>query len=361
MALVSSFLAFVTTIAFMFSLRPVAVAVGLVDVPGGRKRHDGPVPVVGGIAMAIGLGFGATLVPNPQLWDTLSLAIYMMVVIGTIDDRFDLPPQTRLIAQTCAALLVTFGTGVVITDLGAPLFFELSLGPLGPPFTVLFIMTVINGFNVIDGLDGLAGGLAFLALCVLAVFGFGTDVFPLTVLLATVVVAFLLFNLPLGFNRPVRAFMGDAGSTALGLAIASIGIALSQGEGARISPVVGLWLVAVPIFDLFAAIMRRIADGKSPFAPDHEHLHHTLVASGLTRRAALLVMLSFGVVCTAVAVVAHLLSPPDGVLLFAWLGTGVLYYQIIRRPHLVVGIVFALQSRYRNAFPEVGRDRKEVS
>lgn len=360
MTVVSSFLAFVITIAFIFSLRPVAVAVGLVDVPGGRKRHDGPVPVVGGIAMAIGLGIGASLIDAPSFWDTLSLAIYMMVAIGTIDDRFDLPAHTRLIAQSCAALMVTFGTGITATHLGQPFFFDLPLGPLAPPFTVLLIVTLINGFNVIDGLDGLAGGLAFIAFVALAVIGFGSDIFPLTVVLATVVAGFLLFNLPFRFNRSVRAFMGDAGSTALGLAIASIGIALSQGENARIAPVVGLWIIAVPVFDLFSAVMRRIAEGKSPFAPDHEHLHHVLVAAGLTRRETLVVMLSIGLFCAVFGMGAHALGAPDGVLLIAWVTCGVLYYQAMRRPHIVVRNIHAPQARTRGSITAEARNVKET-
>ena len=360
MTLISAFLAFVITIAFMFSLRPVAVAVGLVDVPGGRKRHDGPVPVIGGIAMVIGLGTAASLVDQPEYWNTVLMAILLMVAIGTIDDRFDLPAQTRLIAQCCAALLVTFGAGVAVQHLGQPFFFDLPLGPLAPPFTVLFIVTLINGFNVIDGLDGLAGGLAFLALVALAIVGFGSEVFPLIVILATVVAAFLTFNLPLGFNRSVRAFMGDAGATALGLAIACFGIALSQGEAARISPVTGLWLIAIPVFDLFSAIMRRVAEGRSPFDPDHEHLHHTLVVAGLSRPTALVVMLSIGVILAAAGVVAHFLGLPDGVLLITWVACGILYYQAMRKPHALVRASLVMQARVARSLQTNASDVKEV-
>src|SRR3954469_24996264 len=101
---VAAFLAFVVTVLFMFALRPVAIAIGLVDVPGGRKRHDFPVPVIGGIAMSIGLGVGTRLVGGPDSWTPTVLGIYLLVVVGTIDDRFDLPPNVRLIAQSCAAL-----------------------------------------------------------------------------------------------------------------------------------------------------------------------------------------------------------------------------------------------------------------
>src|SRR5262245_53621375 len=226
MTVASVLVAFVVTVVFLFAFRPVAVAIGLVDIPGGRKRHDEPVPLIGGIAMSLGLGFGTTLVAHPDFWNPALLGIYLLVVVGTIDDRFDLPPNVRLIAQTCAALLVVFASDVVVDRLGAPLFFELPLGALAVPFTVLFIVTMINAFNVIDGIDGLAGGLAILSLGAMAVIGSSTTVFALVAIVIGVVAAFLLFNLPLGVNKPVRTFMGDAGSTSLGLTIASVGIFL---------------------------------------------------------------------------------------------------------------------------------------
>ena len=194
-------------------------------------------------------------------------------------------------------MLVVFASGIRITSLGAPLFFDLPLGVLSVPFTLLFIMTLINAFNLTDGIDGLAGGLALLSLVAMAIVGINTDVFSLIVLLIAVVLAFLLFNFPMRFVQPVRTFMGDAGSTFLGLAIASIGVWLSQGIDPRISPVVGLWFVAVPVFDLFSTIIRRSAEGKSPFAPDHGHLHHVLMDCGLSRRATLAWMLMLAGVC----------------------------------------------------------------
>lgn len=351
MTTVGAFLAFVVTILFMFSLRPVATAVGLVDLPGGRKRHGGPVPVVGGIAMCVGLGFGASLVEHPSFWNPMILAIYLLVAVGTIDDRFDLPANVRLIAQTCASLIVVFGAGVRVEYLGSPFFFELHLGPFSGAFSVLFTLTLINAYNVIDGIDGLAGGLALLSLVSTAIIGVGTPVFVLAVLLSSVVAAYLLFNLPLGFNRSVRTFMGDAGSTLLGVGIAAVGLALCEGDSPRMSPVIGLWLVAVPVFDLFSAAARRVMEGKSPFAPDHEHLHHVLMLRGLGARSTLTFMLSLGAIFGAVGVLGHLARLSDGVMCSAWVGCGVLYYQLLRRPGRVVRALTALNALAAHASP----------
>lgn len=339
MTVVGVFLAFIVTVVFLFALRPVAVAVGLVDVPGGRKRHGAAVPVIGGVAMSVGLGFGSSIVEHPEFWNPALLGIYLLVAIGVIDDRFDLPANVRLIAQTCASLLVVFAANIVVTHLGAPFFFELPLGMSAPIFTVLFILTLINAFNVIDGIDGLAGGLALLALGALAIIGTGSSVFGLTMLLAAVVAGFLLFNLPLGFNRSVRTFMGDAGSTFLGLAIASIGIALCQGPDARMSPTIGLWLIAVPCFDLFAAVVRRLMEGKSPFAPDHEHLHHVLMEQGLSSRATLVVMLSLATFFGSIGVAGNALAVPDGLMVVGWFVAFAFYYQLMRRAETVVTMI----------------------
>src|SRR5882672_7096478 len=140
MMLEAVFLTFVVTTVFMFALRPVATAIGLVDMPGGRKRHGAPVPLIGGVCMSIGLGFGTALIDHPQFWNPSILGVYLLVVVGTIDDRFDLPPNVRLIAQSCAALLVVFASGISVRTLGAPLFFDTSLGVFSVPFTLLFIV-----------------------------------------------------------------------------------------------------------------------------------------------------------------------------------------------------------------------------
>src|SRR5690606_26995440 len=106
----------------LLSLRPLAAAVGLVDVPGGRKRHEAPVPLIGGICMSLGMAVGTTLIAHPSFWESTVLAVFLLVVVGTIDDRFDLPWTVRLVAQTCATLLVIFPSNLLVTHLGAPLF-----------------------------------------------------------------------------------------------------------------------------------------------------------------------------------------------------------------------------------------------
>ncbi len=339
MTVVAALLALVVTVVFLFVLRPVAAEVGLVDSPGGRKRHTGHIPLIGGLAMSIGLGFGSSLTVTPEFWHPVLLGIYLLVAVGTIDDRYELSPSVRLVAQTCAAMIVVFGSGMVIAHLGTPLFFDLPLGPVAAIFTVLFIITVVNAYNMVDGLDGLAGGLSLVALAGGAAITYQTSLFPLVVLLMMVVSGFLLFNLPFTFNRGVRVFMGDAGSTSLGLAIAALGVALCNIEtvGIAVAPVVGLWLIAVPVYDLFSAIVRRLAEGRSPFEPDHEHLHHSLQEYGLSRRATLVFMLALSALLASIGVMGHVYAVSDTVMMLGWFGCGALYYQLVRRPDWLLG------------------------
>jgi UDP-GlcNAc:undecaprenyl-phosphate GlcNAc-1-phosphate transferase len=226
--------------------------------------------------------------------------------------------------------------------LGTAFFVPLPLGALGPVFSVLFILTIINAFNVIDGIDGLAGGLAIISLAAIGLVGIGSDVFPLVVLLFSVVAAYLLFNLPLGFNRAVRTFMGDAGSTFLGFAIACLGIVVTQGENARIAPATGLWLIAVPAFDFFSAIARRLLERRSPLTSDHEHLHHVLMVNGLSARATLVFLLTCAVVSAAIGIVGNAMGLSDGAMCMGWIGAGVVYYHLMRHPRPVVLLVRAL-------------------
>jgi UDP-GlcNAc:undecaprenyl-phosphate GlcNAc-1-phosphate transferase len=336
MTLIGAAVAFVVTVLFLFILRPVAIEVGLVDVPGGRKRHQDRVPLIGGVSMALGLGIGSSLVEAPDFWSAALLAIYLLVAVGTVDDRYELPPSVRLFAHSCAALLILFGAGLMVTHLGAPLFFDLPLGVLSLVFSLLFIVTVISAFNVIDGVDGLAGGLAFITLGAGALISVGNQTFVLLVLLLAVIGGFLIFNLPVAFNRRMRVFMGDAGSTSLGLAITALGFALTQGDTAAMTPVTGLWLIAVPVFELFSAIVRRLRARRSVFAPDNDHLHHVLIERGSTPRATLGIILGIAALFAFIGLLGHAAALPDGLMLIGWLVSGVLYHRLMTRSTLWV-------------------------
>lgn len=241
-----------------------------------------------------------------------------MVLVGALDDRFDLPPKVRLFAHMSAAVALVYASNYSVADLGDLFGFgEVKLGIAALPFTVVSIIALINAFNMLDGLDGLAGSVGLIALAgVLFIASIGGA--SATVLVAGsmlgAVAAFLMFNLPTVLNRPVRTFMGDAGSTLLGFVLAGLGLALVQPGAVDVDPVVVLWLMPLPIFELFTSTARRIVRGMSPAQADTGHFHHLLIRAGLSVRAICTVYFVVSAGCCAFGTWAYLARVPQPML-----------------------------------------------
>ncbi|HEV8331063.1 MAG TPA: MraY family glycosyltransferase [Steroidobacteraceae bacterium] len=331
------------TILFMFALRPLARGMGLIDRPGGRKMHIGEVPVVGGLAMAGGLAVGSLYSFTAlQGFPFFLTATALLVFIGALDDRYDLPASVRFLAQICAALLMVAGAGVAAIDIGQPFFAErVELDWLSTPFSIVIVLTAINAFNMFDGSDGVAGIQALIAMVLMGltcVVGGSLSCLPIVFGLMGCILGFLIFNWPLKRTHNVRAFMGDAGSTMLGFSLAWLSLDLSQGPARVMSPVVSLWIFALPLYDLFSSMVRRLSQGCSPFHGDSEHLHHVLRRLGFSSRqvaqAVLLASSAFGMI----GVGGYLTGVPDGWLFTGWAVLGVGY-------HIVFGSGLVIQRR----------------
>jgi UDP-GlcNAc:undecaprenyl-phosphate GlcNAc-1-phosphate transferase len=324
-------LPFLTTLLFVMVLRPFAFAIGLVDRPGGRKRHVGNVPLIGGLAMFAGL---ATAAPSTQgsliIEPALLASAALLVVVGVLDDRFDLPPSVRFLAQIIAALVMTVGAGLYASNIG-PVFFgeNVHLGRFAILFTILVVSSSINAFNMFDGSDGVAGGQALVCLLGLATAGLirgQFDHLSIILALAGCICAFLVFNLPFEATQRVRVFMGDAGSTMLGFVLAWVAISMCQGPSAVIAPVTVLWIWALPLMDFFCSMVRRVLDGRSPFHADAEHLHHVLRRAGLSPMQIFLAETAGGLLFGTLGIAGHVLGVHDGVMFFGLLGLAVVYY-----------------------------------
>lgn len=295
--------------------------------------HIGEVPVIGGLAMMAGLVvgslYGYTAVQNFPFFVT---ALGVLAFIGALDDRYDLPASVRFLAQICATLLMVAGADVFVADLGTPFFRgALELGWFSVPFTVLIVLTAINAFNMFDGSDGVAGVQALIALVFLGfacIFAGTMGQLPIIAGLIGCVLGFLTFNWPSQRTRNVRAFMGDAGSTMLGFSLAWISIELSQGPVRAISPVVALWVFALPIYDLFSSMIRRVSQGLSPFHGDSEHLHHILKRFGLSSRRVAQVVLLASAGFASIGVSSYLNGIADGWMFLSWLVLGVAYHVV---------------------------------
>lgn len=327
----------------IIALRPVAVVVDLVDKPGGRKTHHGEIPVVGGIAMFLGLSVGLGLVPSdPLRSETFIAACALLVVTGMLDDRFQLSPWLRLPAQAAATLMVVtqlFPTAAF--SFGNPLGFgNIDFHGLAAYVVILFfVVGAINAFNMLDGMDGLAGAVSLVALAgtsVLAWTGGLQFTAQVGLTLAGAVGAFLLFNLPIRRNRGVRCFMGDAGSTLIGFILALLCMRLTQGESRIMAPVSVLWLVALPVFELLWTIIRRASRRQSPFTADREHFHHLLVDSGLGVRGAFILYVLYAAVLAAAGFVFHEIRVPESLQFALFVLTGIFTVMLMyRAPALV--------------------------
>jgi UDP-GlcNAc:undecaprenyl-phosphate/decaprenyl-phosphate GlcNAc-1-phosphate transferase len=274
------------------ALRPLAIAVNLVDRPGGRKTHHGDVPIIGGLAMFLGVALGVGLLPILTASAGAFLAACaVLVTVGLIDDRFELSPWTRLPGQIAAAIVLIAGSGTTVITLGDPL----GTGPINfseigsIAFTIFIFVAAINAFNMLDGMDGLAGTVALVSLLVIAYIANTAGLaMPLAVSLVMTgaVCAFLIFNLPMRSNDRAQCFMGDAGSTLLGFTVAWLCIQISQAPTRVVTPVTTFWFVALPLYELVWSTMRRVIRGVSPFKADTDHLHHVLLKAGFDMRDA---------------------------------------------------------------------------
>ncbi len=267
-----------------------------IDQPTARKQHSGAIPLTGGIAVFIIFSGGLFALPiTYPIWLILCCAILM--ITGISDDRKPIKAIYRLIVQVLVSLIMIFGTGIHIHTLGTlPTAQELEIGFWGYPLTIFAIVGLINAYNMIDGIDGLAAGSG--ALCIVMIFIcyhlLGTtpkaDFYWQSLLLLGVLLGFLTINL--GIVKQHKAFLGDAGSTLIGFILAWFVIQITQDDNSAHSlpPSLAPWLLAVPVIDTLAIMLRRLRKGKSPFEPDRKHLHHILMRMGLSPRQTLLWM-----------------------------------------------------------------------
>lgn len=318
--------ALVSAVAILM-LRPLAKRGGLLDRPGGRKRHAGEVPLVGGIAILIAIGVGANLFVRGQgYYMALFAALTMLALTGLIDDLRGLTPLTKLAVQLFAGILMTSWGGVFLHSLG-DIFARrvVDLGNWGIPLTLFAVVAVVNAVNMSDGLDGLAGGLA------LSIFGWYAYLAGETgnlmaqricMMLVGALVGFLIFNMRNPLRGNMRVFLGDAGSLLLGLAIVWFAVELSQQEynpGKNVPPVVMLWVAGFLLIDLLAVVTRRMISGRNPMSADRTHLHHILTRMDVPPDIAVWLILVSNVLLGAAGVAAWKLGVPEHLLLLAFL------------------------------------------
>ncbi|MEN9710634.1 MAG: hypothetical protein RL441_626, partial [Actinomycetota bacterium] len=335
-------------------VRALAIRVGAMTAIRERDVHKDPTPRWGGLAMFLGLSVALLLASKLKMMsavfdDTgaataIFVAALVIVVLGLLDDKFDIDAPTKFAGQALAAGWLAFkGVGFIWLPLGNATILDPMTSVL---LTVLVVLVTINAVNFIDGLDGLAAGV--IGITALASFlysywlsvQFGLERATLSTLLGACLAGMTLGFLPHNFN-PARIFMGDTGSMLLGLLLASSIITLTGRvdpnalEGTSLAPtllplLLPLAVIALPLLDMILAILRRVRRGQSPFTPDKEHLHHRLLQRGHSvRRAALLMYAWAGLVSFSAVSLTFL--PMQSVAVLFLVGFAYLVY-VMRKP-----------------------------
>jgi len=298
--------------------------------PGERRMHEGAVPVVGGLAMGVAfLTAYAFTVTSASFSPLLAVAVALTVAGGVLDDRHEVGSLSKFAFQLAAAATLVASDGVLLTHLGhlmSPNLF--TLGRWAVPLTVFALVGVMNAMNMADGLDGLAGGLA-LAACLN--FGFAAACagqapeFAALCITVGAIAGFLYFNARSPWRSRAAVFMGDAGSLLLGLLLGWVSVRLTMGEHAALAPINAVWILALPIGDTVTLLIRRALRGRNPFRADRQHLHHILLALGLSpsQTVAFLVVLAFALGAAGFA--AEALKVPEYVMFYTYMAGLVTY------------------------------------
>ena len=310
---------YLLTMALILSLRPLAYATGLIDYPGGRKTHGNPTPMTGGLGIYLGLLSISILSPVLMAqYQVLLLLSGLVLIIGIVDDMYDIRASVRLVCHGIAALGMALFADVKLDTFGDLLFIgPIQLGILSLPLTAFATVGVINAVNMSDGLDGLSSGLVTIALGFLslsAMVAHADSVLSFSQLLGVTLIAFLTLNFRMLWKKSALVYLGDAGSTLLGFMLAWLLIASTQGSSAFIPPVYALWFFAVPLIDTVSLLIRRPLQGKSPFSPGRDHLHHRLQRAGFTQQQTVLTLYGAAIALASVGFAAHLAGVSEGVM-----------------------------------------------
>ena len=305
--LVPFFAAFILTFVQMPFVIKLAKKMGFIDVPkDGRRVHNKPIPVGGGIAMVISVTI--LMLVFLKVDKALIMAIISSLIIalsGLYDDKYDLSPKLKFGFQILAAIVLISG-GMKIEFFTNPFDSQdalFILNMLSIPVTIFWVCGITNTINLIDGLDGLASGVSMI--CAISMFFIPYQMGRHEVSLVCALVAGTCLGfLPFNFN-PAKIFMGDTGALYLGFMLSYISISGFLKQAAILMIFVPVVILGVPVFDTAFAMLRRKLSGKSIVEADKGHLHHRLLKMGLNQRQTVVILYSisaiFGILANVIS------------------------------------------------------------
>lgn len=324
LASLSFIVAMFGTMLLIPPLMRMATRLNIVDLPDPRKVHASPVPRIGGIAMivaAVALILVWTPLTQPVRWYLVGVGI--IAAFGIWDDRSELNYRLKFLGQLLAILCVVIGGGVTIHFVP---FAGVDAVPawISLPLTVFALLGITNAINLADGLDGLAGGTTFISIAVIALLAVMAGDTTLLLLCSAIlgsIVGFLRFN-----THPAVVFMGDAGSQFLGFSAGVLVIILTQASNPAMSPVIPLLILGLPILDTLVVMGQRVYEGRSPFKPDKNHIHHRLLGLGFDQYEAVVIIYAIQSVMVTSAVLMRYETDALNAIWFAFCCAGVLLF-----------------------------------
>jgi UDP-GlcNAc:undecaprenyl-phosphate GlcNAc-1-phosphate transferase len=296
--------AFAVALALTAAVTPLvarlAVRVGAVDPVQERGLANARTPLLGGLAILVGvLVAGALFLPFTSEIRGILGAAALITVVGIADDMRDLSPGVKLLGQATAGLICVL-SGVAVDNFTFPFVGRVDLGDLGGPLTLLGLVAVMNVVNFSDGVDGLAAGVCAISAIGFSVIAFDLHEAPAGVLagcIAGAALGFLVHNF-----HPASVFMGDSGSNLLGLLLGGVIVEGSLKTNALIALVVPLVILAVPFLDTGFVVAKRIKYRRPVYEGDSNHFHHRFHRMGFSQRKTVLYLYAWSTTMTGIAV-----------------------------------------------------------
>ncbi len=293
-------LAFVITLLIVPIFRKLALMFNIVDNPNARKVHQTAKPYLGGLAVfvsiVLSLSFYSGLNFNTEAIQ-LTIIAALVMVLGTVDDIIDMPSLVKLAGQLILAFIAATVIGGIakVEIYSFTIFFTKAQGIF---LVTIWIVALINAFNLIDGLDGLATGTAIISFSTILIMSFLSNDLSNTVLLLVIIgclFGFLFYNF-----YPSTIFLGDSGSMLIGYAIAILSITNYKTVTAT-SMILLLLIGFLPILDTILSFIRRKVNGERAFKADSLHFHHRLLLHGYSHQVAVLIMYGFMILYAIIA------------------------------------------------------------
>ena len=309
-----SFFSFVILLILFDILAP---KLRLLDKPNLRKKHIGNIPLIGGLIIYFNILIFIFYFNTSGFMTTIMFTSFILILLGALDDAVELGVVFRLVTQLICCLIV-IGSGLMINNIGDYMLLpKIEIGILSIAFTVFCVIGLTNSFNFIDGVDGLCSSLALtsiLSVLLISVIN-NTHVylvdFEYLFLICFTILFFIIFNI----SKYKKIFLGDSGSMFLGFFVSWILIMTSQSDKQIIHPVLTIWCVSLPVFDITSVVIRRILRRINPFKPDRRQVHHILIELGFSNLNTTIIIVLLSIVLNLFGILIFYISGPFPTLL----------------------------------------------